>query len=90
MCALEAVAMGIPIVSTPVDGMCDLISNGLNGYLSDDDCELAERCAEIVDNKDLQNQLSNGAKETADRIINVDSYRNAISSVYHSIITKVK
>lgn len=32
MCALEALAMGIPIVSTPVDGLCDLIENGKNGF----------------------------------------------------------
>ena len=31
MAALEALALGVPIVSTPVDGLKDLISNDVNG-----------------------------------------------------------
>lgn len=85
MCALEALAMGVPIVSTPVDGMCDLIVDDHNGYLSNDNAELAKRCSEIASNDALQKRLSDGAKQTADRIMNVESYRNAISSVYHRI-----
>jgi len=85
MCALEALAMGVPIVSTPVDGMCDLIVDDQNGYLSNDNEELAKRCSEIASNDALQKRLSDGAKQTADRMMNVESYRNAISAVYHRI-----
>lgn len=85
MCALEALAMGVPIVSTPVDGMCDLIVNGQNGYLSNDNEELAKRCSEIASDDTLQKKLSVGAKQTAERIMNVESYRNTINSVYHRI-----
>lgn len=42
MCALEAMALGTPVVSTPSDGMKDLIENGVDGYLSDEDAVLAE------------------------------------------------
>lgn len=40
MCALEALCLGKPIVSTPTDGMKDLIKQGFNGFLSDKDDEL--------------------------------------------------
>lgn len=85
MCALEAVAMGIPIVSTPVDGMCDLIESGVNGYLSDDDDVLAQKCAEIASDCTLQRKLSYGARETAKKKMNTNTYCTAISSVYHDI-----
>lgn len=85
MCALEAIAMGVPIVSTPVDGMCDLIVDDQNGYLSNDNEKLAKRCSEIATNATLQKRLSDGAKQTANGIMNVECYRNAISSVYHRI-----
>ena len=75
MCALEAISMGIPIVSTPVDGMCDLIVNGQNGYLSNDNDELAKRCSEIASNGALQKKLAAGAKQTADRIMNQGWHR---------------
>ena len=46
MCALEAMALGVPIVSTPVDGLKDLVINDKNGYLSNDDEELASKIVE--------------------------------------------
>ena len=41
MCALEAMALGIPIVSTPVDGLCDLVEPGNTGFLESTDDALA-------------------------------------------------
>ena len=37
MCALEAMYLGTPVVSTPSDGMKDLLEDGVSGYLTDDD-----------------------------------------------------
>ena len=42
ICALEAMALGVPIVSTPTDGMIDLIENGQNGYLYKENEEIAK------------------------------------------------
>src|SRR6056297_1322552 len=36
MCALEAMALGVPIVTTPTDGLIDLIDDNVEGYLSED------------------------------------------------------
>ena len=38
MCALEAMALGTPIVSTPVDGLCDLVEklNAVNIHTEGD------------------------------------------------------
>lgn len=33
---LEAMSVGVPILSTPAGGVPDIIQNGVNGYLSDD------------------------------------------------------
>lgn len=38
---LEAMSVGIPILSTPAGGVPDIIKNGVNGYLSDDFTEKA-------------------------------------------------
>jgi glycosyltransferase involved in cell wall biosynthesis len=33
---LEALSMGLPIISTPVGGVMDLVKNSINGFLADD------------------------------------------------------
>jgi len=37
MCALEAMALGVPIVSTPTDGLREIVEDGKTGYLSDEE-----------------------------------------------------
>lgn len=87
MCALEALSLGVPIVSTPVDGMCDLIKNDFNGYLSNDDYELSNACIEIYENNEKHNLLSLNAKATADAIMSVEHYSNVILKVYRNLIS---
>ncbi|MFR2721860.1 MAG: glycosyltransferase [Thomasclavelia ramosa] len=36
MSALESLTLGKPIVSTPTDGLNELITNNINGFLSND------------------------------------------------------
>ena len=86
MCALEALAMGIPIVSTPVDGLCDLIENGKNGFLSDSDDELADWCFKLATDKELQKEFSEGAKRTSEAKMSIDNYRKRILSVYKEAV----
>ena len=90
MCALEALAMGVPIVSTPVDGLCDLIENGKNGFLSDSDDELANKCFEIATDMRLQEKLSDGAKLTSKAKMSICNYRERILSTYNEAVAEEK
>lgn len=82
MCALEAMALGVPIVSTPVDGLKDLIISGKNGYLSDDDHELASKISEIISDPSLHDRYSDCIKTQAIDINNVERYRKTIIDIY--------
>ena len=53
MCALEAMALGVPIVSTPTDGLCELVDDGVTGYLSDNDEIIVQNCLRIVNDAQL-------------------------------------
>lgn len=90
MCALEALAMGVPIVSTPVDGLCDLIENGKNGFLSDSDDELADMCFKLAIDTQLQEKLSEGAKRTSEAKMSIDNYRERILSTYNEAVAEKK
>lgn len=90
MAALEAMALGVPIVTTPVDGMRDLITNGFNGFMGQENSFLIEKTEEIINSPELREQLSKNQKETFARINDVKKYWNRISKIYHDAIQKSK
>ena len=88
MCSLEALGLGTPVVSTPVDGLKDIIVNEDNGYLSDSDEELANQLYKILTNKDYYSKLSDAAIKTAERINDKSHYREAIIKEYNNALKK--
>lgn len=82
MCALEAMALGVPIVSTPTDGLKELTIDGVTGYLSDDDGVLSDRCVQVVKDSELRDRLSQETRIRALEIMNIDQYVEQIKEVY--------
>lgn len=82
MCALEAMALGTPVVSTPTDGMKDLITNDENGYLADNDEELADAIVKIVNDPQYRAVLSENTKEKFSRINDEEAYNQTIYNCY--------
>ncbi|MBQ3194490.1 MAG: glycosyltransferase [Oscillospiraceae bacterium] len=82
MCALEAMALGTPVVSTPSDGMKDLIDDGVNGYLTDDDAVMAEKLLKIMNDPDHRRELSENTKKKFALINDAPKYKEAISACY--------
>ena len=82
MCALEAMALGVPIVSTPTDGLKEIVDDGKTGYLSDDDDVLIERCTDVLENKELYQNLHHATLEKAAQILDIKTYKEALDKVY--------
>ena len=82
MCALEALSLGIPIVSTPTDGLKDLISNGINGYTCENDDDLVDRICLILNDRNLQKELSRNASTNVQKLMDVQCYKSSIKRQY--------
>ena len=82
MCALEAMALGVPIVSTPTDGLKEIVEDGKTGYLSDKDDVLIARCVDILKNEKLYQRLHQKTLEKAAIILDIESYKEALDRVY--------
>ena len=84
MCALESMALGTPVVSTPTDGMKDLIDDGINGYLSADDEVLAEKVLKIINDPEHRAYLSENIQKKFAQVNDAPGYKRTIAQCYHS------
>lgn len=82
MCALEAMALGTPVVSTPTDGMKDIIANGENGYLYDSDEELAGAVLKIISDPERRAAMSEDTKQKFAKINDEAAYNQTIYNCY--------
>lgn len=78
MVALESMALGTPIVTTPVDGLKDVIVNGDTGFMSDDDDELVGAIIRLLEDERL-------LKLMRAKCIDESKKRNDSSWFYESI-----
>ena len=84
MCALEAIASGVPIISTPTDGLCELIENGKNGYIGYNNTEIVNTILMILNDKRKLQNLHSSTKETNDKINNINNYIQKVKIIYES------
>ena len=82
MCALEAQALGKPIVATPVDGLKKIVINDYNGFLSSEDAILVLKIVKILSNEDLFIELSNNTIDLFKKNNNIKKYIEAIIREY--------
>ena len=82
MCALESLALGTPIVSTPTDGLCELIKNGVNGFISDEDADIAQCICELVSNEKKCARMSCSAREISKEQNLKRPYKDKVTEVY--------
>lgn len=82
MCALEAMALGTPVVSTPSDGMKDLLTDGVSGYLTESDEQMAEDLLKIFTQPEHRQLLAENARKKFDSLNNGEAYKRAIWTAY--------
>ena len=82
MCALEAMSLGVPIVSTPVGGLVELIDDGADGFLSDDNDILSLALCRLVQDNTYQKIISNNARKKMERIMDLSNYKDELIKFY--------
>lgn len=67
---IEAMALGLPIVSTNVGGVPYLVEQGKTGLLSNDDdvAQMRDHIISLIDNKELYNRMSRACRAEAERM----------------------
>lgn len=82
MAALEAMALGKPIISTPTDGLKDIIKQKYNGFLSNDDSELENVIVELLEDDKKLKRYSENALIQFEKISDISKYILEIKKIY--------
>ena len=82
MCALEALALGKPIITTPTDGLMDIVDNGSTGYISNDDNELAQKAMNLLTDNNTYEKMRKAVINKSKKINNINAYRKSIDLAY--------
>lgn len=85
---LEAMACGLPVISTNVGGSIDIIENGVNGLLVEynDEDGLSQAISHVLGDSDLAFSLGKHARETVEKKHNIGSIAGEYLNVYNSLI----
>lgn len=81
--ALEALSLGVPILSVYSNAFKNIIQNEFNGFLANNGFDLANFLARILDDRNLWLLLSTNALTQSDNINKLDEYVNELKTLYN-------
>lgn len=82
MVALEAMALGVPIVSTPTDGMNEIVIDGYNGYLCDENERFISVALNIINNNALREEISSNVQKQFSVVNDIERYYLKVKNIY--------
>jgi glycosyltransferase involved in cell wall biosynthesis len=84
MTLLEAMAMGLPVVASKLDGIAEVIGDGAEGFLvsSDDAALFVERTAALLADAELSSRISNNARAKIEASFSVERMTSAVEDIY--------
>lgn len=83
---LEALAVGIPVISTRHAGIPEVVKNGINGYLVEegDVNMMADHLIELCQNRNKTIELGKKGKELVSRKFNTRAYKESLNCLINS------
>jgi glycosyltransferase involved in cell wall biosynthesis len=87
--AAEAMEAGVPVVSTNVDGVCDLLEDGVSGYLvpTEDDDSMVSRIQELLQNPLLRKTMGAKGRERVEKQFRANEVMDELAEAYNRICT---
>jgi glycosyltransferase involved in cell wall biosynthesis len=88
MTLLEAMAMGLPVVASKLDGIAEVIADGEEGFLveSGDAASFAARISRLLGNPALASELSTNARHKIESRFSVERMTSAVEEIYERFL----
>ena len=90
MSVLEAMSAGLPVVSTPVGGIPEAVTDGVEGYLVQpgDIDRLSECLARLLGDADLRRRMGEAGRRKVERLFSADVVIPQFEDVYAELLGK--
>ena len=84
MTLLEAMAMGLPVVASQLDGIAEVIGDGREGFLvpSDDAALFVESTAALLQDAELSSRIAQNARAKVEASFSVERMTSAVEEIY--------
>jgi len=87
MVIIEALASGLPVLAVKAPGAVDIITDGLDGILVEDDVyQFAEQLENLIKNRELRQELSSNALQTVKRYSS-DTISDQVLALYEKLLS---
>ena len=85
---IEALAAGVPVVSTRVGGVSDVVREGIDGFLVEpgDTDAMADRLAELAGDLDLRRRMGEGGRDHVQARYSVGRLLDDVDDLYRSLL----
>jgi len=86
---LEAMAYGLPVISTPIGGIPEVVREGINGFLVEpgNTQEIADRIGKMVNSRELAAEMGKASLQTVKPFM-ADSVFPELDTIYASLLAK--
>jgi glycosyltransferase involved in cell wall biosynthesis len=82
---LEAMSCGCAVVSTATCMIPEIIQNGINGYISNDEQELNNYLKLIMNDEQVRQTLGNNARETIKQMFSEEEFINKWNNIFNIV-----
>ncbi len=86
---MQALAMGLPVVSTTVGSIPDVVVDGETGYVVPprDAAALAERIEVLLEDASLRKRMGEQGRALVERVYSIDRMLDELERVYRNVLT---
>lgn len=90
MALMEAMAMGLPVISTFHSGISELIEDGQTGFLTKekDVNAIADKLLYVIHNSKRLDEIKKNARNHVNTHFNLDKQNDELLSIYHNLFSK--
>jgi glycosyltransferase involved in cell wall biosynthesis len=88
---MEAMACGLPVITTPISGIPEIIKNDINGQLvpTDDPQALANAIQRVSADRQFSNKLAEAGRQTVSREFDGDGSAAKLAALFRSSLERI-